>query len=304
MKVSAKQLKGVPETLLYTLYMRLREARNPSGRIKDKRYQALIDRIEYDFSEMEKIPDENVRGVAFRSNTIDEITRGFVERNPGGIVVSLGSGLDFRHERVDNGSMQWYDIELPEVIELRKQLFAETDRLHFIATSVLDFSWISRIPVRKQVLFVAEGLFVYLDPDQVKRVFIGISKSFPDSEMVLDVSNPLYLQIIKIGSPNQFLSKMYALWKWGMTDWRELEAWVPGIQVIKEIRMISELEESDIRELAASSSSMITDIDQQVIGTWIEESEKFIRVGHVKFCSKTRKSKEEDADFESLYLWR
>ena len=302
-KVSTKQLTGVPETLLYTLYMRYREARNPGGIIKDKQYKDLIERIDYDFSELEKIPDGDVRGIVFRSNTIDEITRRFVERNPEGIIVSLGSGLDFRHERVDNRKIQWFDVELPEVIELRKQLYDETDRLHFIAASVLDFAWIDHIPRGKPVFFIAEGLFVYLEPVHVKKAFIAISKHFPESEMVLDVSSPLFLEIVRIGSPNRFLSKMYTLWKWAMTDWSELKSWVPGIQVIKEIRMISELEEKDIRELAESTSSMVTDIDQQVIETWKEESEKFMRVGHIRFGSKTRKSINEDVDFESPYRW-
>jgi O-methyltransferase involved in polyketide biosynthesis len=303
MKVSAKKLTGVPETLLYTLYMRFRDARNPHGIIKDKRYKDLIERIDYDFSEMEKIPDGDVRGIVFRTNTIDEITRQFVERIPEGTMVSLGSGLDFRYERVDNNKIQWYDIDLPDVIEMRRQLFDETDRLHFIPASVLDFAWIDRIPRGKPILFIAEGLLVYLDPGLVQKVFVAISKIFPESEMVLDVCSPLYLEIVKIGSPNRFLSRMYTLWKWAMTDWSELEAWVPGIQVIQEIRMISELEEKDIREFAASSSSMVTDIDRQVIETWQEESEKFMRVGHIKFGSKIRKAKDTYGDIESKFSW-
>jgi O-methyltransferase involved in polyketide biosynthesis len=39
-----------------------------------------------------------------------------VDAHPEGLVVNLGAGLDTRFYRLDNGTITWIDIDLPEVV--------------------------------------------------------------------------------------------------------------------------------------------------------------------------------------------
>lgn len=89
-------------------------------------------KIDFDFEELGDVSDESVLSITFRTLTMDNLTKQFVERNPDGTVVSMASGLDFRHERIDNGKILWFDVELPEVIALRRRLFKESRRMRFI----------------------------------------------------------------------------------------------------------------------------------------------------------------------------
>ena len=43
-------------------------------------------------------------------------------RNPQAAVVHLGCGLDTRFERVDNGQVEWFDLDIPDVMALRESL--------------------------------------------------------------------------------------------------------------------------------------------------------------------------------------
>jgi O-methyltransferase involved in polyketide biosynthesis len=234
MKINSHLLGGVTETLLFTLYMRYRESIRPDSMLPDKRYGDLVDSIDFDFSAFDEIPEDMQLSIVCRTLIFDTLTRRFIEIHPEDTVVSLGSGLDFRHERLDNGKILWVDIDVPEVVDLRKVFFPETTRHYSIASSILDFSWMESIPGNRTVLFIAEGLLMYLAPHEVQTTLSNLSHNFRESEMILDVCNNWYLNAAKNSTPYSFLKRMYSLWKWGMDDWREIEAFDPGIHFIEE----------------------------------------------------------------------
>jgi O-methyltransferase involved in polyketide biosynthesis len=104
----------------------------------------------------------------------------------------LGCGLDTRFERLDDGQVEWYGLDLPDVIELRKELLDETPRSHFIGCSVLDFSWMDALSSQagKPILFLAEAMLVYLEEADVKRLAQALAKRFPGAELVCDAYSP------------------------------------------------------------------------------------------------------------------
>ena len=51
------------------------------------------------------------------------MTRHFIAEHPDAVVVQIGAGLDARYERLGKPrSTAWYDLDLPEVIEVRRML--------------------------------------------------------------------------------------------------------------------------------------------------------------------------------------
>lgn len=232
-KVSTGLLKDVSETLLWTLYMNYRESQRPDGKIKGPRYGEIIHKIDYDFSRFDTIPGDSSLGVACRALLFDQITREHIDKYPEAIIVSLGSGLDFRFERLDSGKIRWFDLDLPEVIDLRRKIFSETDRLQFIAASILDSFWMASIPKSRKIFFIAEGLLAYLQSDQVKDVFVNLAENFAGSTLLFDAYSSWGLEMNTLAS-HPFIGRMSGMWKWTIIDWKDIEKWGHGIRVIDE----------------------------------------------------------------------
>jgi O-methyltransferase involved in polyketide biosynthesis len=67
----------------------------------------------------------------------------FLSRHPQGTVVEIGAGLNTRFERLDNGAVHWFDLYLPDAVELRRRFLADSDRRKTLACSILDPDWVA-----------------------------------------------------------------------------------------------------------------------------------------------------------------
>jgi O-methyltransferase involved in polyketide biosynthesis len=91
----------------------------------------LVDKLHCDFSDVQELQKEQVFFI-LRMREFDRLARAFLTEHPNGMIVDLGCGLDTRFERVDNGQVVWYGVEMPEVIELREEQLGETARCHLV----------------------------------------------------------------------------------------------------------------------------------------------------------------------------
>jgi O-methyltransferase involved in polyketide biosynthesis len=81
-----------------------------------------------------------------RTAILDAQVRAFLARHPEGLVVNLGAGLDTRFHRLDNGKLQWMEIDLPEVTAFRRKLDEPASPRHTLfAGSVLERVWIDEV---------------------------------------------------------------------------------------------------------------------------------------------------------------
>jgi O-methyltransferase involved in polyketide biosynthesis len=229
-KIKSK-LKGVPETMLISLRARYRETKKENGIIIDPKSVEILDQIEFDFSGKKEVSSGSQFGISIRTEILDEQVNRFLGENPDGIVVNLGCGLDTRFHRIDNGLVIWYDLDVPEAIELRRNFFTETDRFRFISKSVLDYTWLEMIPEAKKILFVAEGLLMYFTESEVKELLGAIGSAHPGSEMLFEAMSPL---IARNSDKHVDVKKYDAQFKWGIKTGADLEKWRIGINFIKE----------------------------------------------------------------------
>lgn len=229
-KIESK-LTGVPETMLIPLRARFLQTKQKNGIINDPKSVEILEQIEYDFSGNKEVSKSSQLGVAIRTEILDEQTTAFLKKHPDAVVVNFGCGLDTRFPRMDNGKLIWFDLDVPEAIELRKNFFTETDRFKFIAKSVLDFSWIEEIQKNKPTLFLAEGLFMYFTEEEVKSLFAVIGKHFPGAELLLETIAPF---LAKRSDQHADVKKYDASFKWGIKTGKEFEKWGLGIKFINE----------------------------------------------------------------------
>ncbi|MGD2148462.1 MAG: class I SAM-dependent methyltransferase, partial [Anaerolineae bacterium] len=189
------------------------------------------DQLDYEFAPL-RVPHKTVVLVCQRAKMIDTVTLAFLEQHPGGVVVQLGSGLDSRFWRVDDGLVTWYDLDMPPVVELRRQLFTAPERYHLLAASVTDLAWVDSVAAGgRPVLVVAEGLLMYLAEDEVRRLVLRLTDAFPGCRLIADVFSRL---TACSAARHPSLHTTGATLGWGIDDARELETWAPGIRLLEE----------------------------------------------------------------------
>ena len=220
-------LSGVAETLLITLYIRATESQRSDALIKDVRAEALVRQLDQEtLRKTLALTDDFSRvAVILKGREFDRFTQDFLSHHPDAVVVHIGCGLDTRFERVDDGRVEWYDLDLPEVIELRRELIGgEGSRHHFLAGSALDSAWLDDVSVHRQraFLFLAEGVFMYFEEAQVKSLVLTLHDRFPGAELVFDAFSPFMrwghnVRVARTG--------VGAYLHWGLKRPKDLEGW-------------------------------------------------------------------------------
>ncbi len=224
-------LSNVPETMLIPLRARSNETKLQNGIICDPKSTEIIDKIESNLSEKGEVSIMSQKGVAVRTEILDELTIAFLQKHPNGVVVNLGCGLDTRYHRLNNQRIQWFDLDVSEAIDLRKNFFQESENFHFISKSVLDFSWNELIPKDKPILFIAEGLLMYFTEDEVKSILKNMSDNFPNSEIIFEAMSPF---VVKNSNKHADIKKYNAVFKWGIKSGKEITNWNIGAKFINE----------------------------------------------------------------------
>ncbi len=221
-------LNDVVETLLITLYTRAVESQRPDALIQDHRAVAIVNQMNYDFSRL-RLRGHDETAVILRLREFDRRARDFLTRHPQAVVVHIGCGLDTRFERVDDGQVEWFDLDLPEVIALRKQwIGVETERYHLLSGSVFDFTWLEKVDKYRQraFLFLAEGVLPYFEEAQVKSLVLKILQHFPGAELVCDAHTPF---VMRMDNLQLALTGVDARLRWSLKHGKDLENWGDGI---------------------------------------------------------------------------
>ncbi|MCX6005468.1 MAG: class I SAM-dependent methyltransferase, partial [Chloroflexi bacterium] len=186
-----------------------------------------------------KIDKNLVVHISLRAKKYDEYVHNFLKNSPYGAIVNIGCGLDTRFWRIDNGKTNFYDLDLPEVIEIKKKLCQEEERYHMIPSSVLDYTWMTDILESNKgpFLFIAEGVFMYLNRQDVVALVLELQKQFPGSELACEVVNDLWLRkpmkaFLNVKMQKQFHLGRGATFNFGIKDSKEMESWGSGIKFL------------------------------------------------------------------------
>lgn len=243
------ELSAIPAMALVTLFSRAIESQSPEPILNDEYALAICERLQPALAaspdglkrslSQRRLAPILYRHIALRTCFYDQIARSFMHDHPGATVVNLGCGLDTRFHRIDDRRAIFFDLDLPEMIVLKSRFVEQNPRYRLTPKSIFDYSWMDRLEGSKErpILFLAEGVFIYLEANRVKNLVLTLQQRFPGSELLCEVFNSRWL-----GRPfkplvNWFLRRITGLGKhadyhFGLKDSREMEGWGTGIELI------------------------------------------------------------------------
>lgn len=214
------------ETMLATLYGRALDARSARPILGDDAAVAAVDRIDYDFRKP-KMNAMTAAGVAMRALQLDTWAKEYLATQPSATVLHLACGMDTRVYRVDpSPDAHWYDVDFPDVIELRRRLLPDRPGYHTIGTSVTDADWLEQVPSDQPGLVVAEGLTMYLTEEQGRQLVERVTSHFPTGQLVFDAYSK---RAIRMQSRVPAVKNSGATLHWGIDRPRQLESWHDGL---------------------------------------------------------------------------
>ena len=178
-------LTGSAETMLQSFYARAKYSRKKNAKFYDAKAIELVEKIDYDFSKAEKDSTMS-NGVIARTIVFDELVKDFINKNPDCTVVNIACGLDTRFYRMDNGRITWYNVDLPETIEVRDAIYHESGRVSTIGISATDPDWADKVTKRGKMLFIIEGLSIYLTSDENAQMLSIIRDKFDNATVLME----------------------------------------------------------------------------------------------------------------------
>ena len=236
-KADGGSLTGVSETALLTLRVRANEARRPDAIIDDPMAIILLDAIDHDYG---KFGPARRQDMALRALAYDRAARRYLADHPGATVVALAEGLQTSFYRLDadgvSHEFRWLTVDLPPIIELRERLLPHSDRVSTCAQSALDFSWMDQVDDSDGVFITAEGLLMYLQPDDALGLIAECAKRFPGGQMMFDLPPALFAAWARRGMRTSLRYKVPPMpFCLSVSEVANLVNAVPGIRAVHDL---------------------------------------------------------------------
>lgn len=222
-------LGDVQETALIPLAIKANETKRENPRITDNKAVEIIEQLGVDTEKYDKFFSHE--GVVARTIIIDRIVKSFVEKYPDAVCVNLGCGFDDRFSRADNGRIMWYDIDLPDSIEVRRKVYDETERRRMISGSVLEKEWADNVQKDRKTIIIAEGLLMYFSREQVRTLIEIIADKFPEGIFDCELMHPAMTGGSK---HHDTVKNTNAKFGWGTKSGHELEELNSSLQLVRE----------------------------------------------------------------------
>lgn len=130
-----------------------------------------------------------------RQKTIDEKIIKFLEENHNANVVFLGAGLETAYHRIANKTANFYQVDLPNVIDIRKRVLGRGNNEKLISGDMFQLDWIKEIDTRLPTLISVSGVYQYFNKNKIIEMIKGMKAQISKGELVFDTTNSKGLKL-------------------------------------------------------------------------------------------------------------
>ena len=242
-------------TMLLAAYGRAKASRMFPDILEDGEAIRIVDGMDYDFTEIDKHYATEYGSLCclMRAMRLDERCLAYIREHPNGVVVNLGAGLDATFGRVDNGSVRWYNVDLPDSMAFRHRFIPAGERCTDIPKSMFDYTWLDEIEASEGSVFIlAGGLFYYFREEQVRELICRVAEHFPKGELFFDAQSKTAVRVSnrmvrKTGNKG---SQMYFF----VNDPQKLKSWSPRIRKVEGVMFFGGLRQEKRFKLSTRAS--------------------------------------------------
>ena len=225
-------LEGVEKTMLLTLYTKAKHSQERNHKFFDPKAIDVISEIDYDFTSASE--DYKMQmGVISRTIVLDDMVSKYILSHPRCTIVNIASGMDTRFNRLDNGIINWYNVDLENSARFRLKYIQDTNRVKTLAYSAMDPSWASEIEANGDILFIIEGLTMYLTEEDNKKILDIIDENFDSCTIFSEIMPPISVKNTKEKSVEETNAKFI----WGLEKGHELLKLNPNFKWIKDVNL-------------------------------------------------------------------
>ncbi len=125
--------------------------------------------------------------------------------------------------------MAWYDVDYPEVIALRTQLYPGGEHYHVVAASVTDPAWLADIPADRPTLMIGEGLTMYLTEHDGVALLRRVVDRFGSGELQFDAFNWLGIRSQVL---NSVVRRSGSTLRWAINKPEDILGAMPGVRLL------------------------------------------------------------------------
>ncbi|MBY0390421.1 MAG: class I SAM-dependent methyltransferase [Mycobacterium pseudokansasii] len=231
-------LSGISETALLTLNGRAYQAARPDAIIDDPMAIKLVESIDFDFGKFGRKGQE----MALRSLAVDQCAIEYLTKHPEATVVALAEGFQTSFWRtcsaLPDAQFRWISVDLAPVIELRQRLLPQSERITSLSQSALDYTWMDKVDGSRGVFITAEGLLMYLQPQQAMELITQCAKRFAGGQMFFDLPPTI---VKKIAPKGMRSSRHYRVppmpFSLSVHQVADLVNTVPGVRAVRDVPM-------------------------------------------------------------------
>ena len=126
-----------------------------------------------------------------RYYNMDKMVTAFARTHAACNVVYLGAGLETAYDRLSGKlpGVNWYECDLPEVIEARRKVFGQREKETLLPGDMFRLEWVKALDFHLPTLLVVSGVFQYFHEEKVIAFIQGCGKAFPLGEMIFDATS-------------------------------------------------------------------------------------------------------------------